>query len=62
MTAIKIAAILLGLIAILLTFKADMIIEKIFKKEPIEGLVLRVKYIALGLAVIDFLTVFILVR
>lgn len=62
MTAIKIAAILIGLIALVLTFKAKPIIEKVFRKEPTEGMVLRVKYTALGLAIVDFLAVFILVR
>ncbi|MGN0107219.1 MAG: hypothetical protein ACI4A5_05940 [Hominilimicola sp.] len=59
MLAIKIAALAVGLIALFMTFKAKLIIEKVFKKEPVEGLVLRVKYIALALAVIAFLTVFI---
>lgn len=62
MTAIKIAALLVGLIALVMTFKAKLIIEKVLKKEPIEGLVLRVKYIALALAVIAFLAVFIMGR
>lgn len=62
MIAIKIAALLLGLIALFMTFKAKMIIEKVFKKEPVEGLVLRVKYIALLIAVIAFLLIFILGR
>lgn len=62
MTAIKIAALAIGLIALVMTFKAKLIIEKVFKKEPIEGMVLRVKYIALALAVIAFGAVFILGR
>ncbi len=62
MLAVKIAALTVGLVALLITFKARLIVEKFTKKEPEEGMVLRVKYIALGLAVIDFLTVFILVR
>ena len=49
-------------IAIVLTFKAELILEKVFKKEPTQGLVLRVKYIALALAVIAFMAVFILGR
>lgn len=60
--AVKIAALAVGLAALLITFKARLIVEKLTKKEPEEGMVLRVKCIALGLAVIDFLTVFILVR
>ena len=55
---IKITAFIIGLIAIVLTFKAELILEKVFKK----GLVLRVKYIALALAVIAFMAVFILGR
>ncbi len=62
MTAIKIAALILGLIALVMTFRAKWIVETVFKKEPIEGMVLRVKYIALALAVIAFLTVFIFGR
>ncbi len=62
MTAIKIAALILGLIALVMTFRAKWIVENVFKKEPIEGMVLRVKYIALALAVIAFLTVFIFGR
>lgn len=56
---IKITAFIIGLIAIVLTFKAELILEKVFKKEPTQGLVLRVKYIALALAVIAFMAVFI---
>lgn len=62
MIALKITALLIGLIALLLTFKAKLIIEKVLRKEPTEGMVLRVKYIALLLAVIAFLSVFILGR
>ena len=59
---IKITAFIIGLIAIVLTFKAELILEKVFKKETTQGLVLRVKYIALALAVIAFMAVFILGR
>ena len=59
---IKITAFIIGLIAIVLTFKAELILEKVFKKEQTQGLVLRVKYIALALAVIAFMAVFILGR
>lgn len=62
MTVIKIAALAAGVIALLLTFKANIIVEKVFKKEPAEGMVLRVKYIALALAVTAFLAVLILGR
>lgn len=62
MAEIKIAALVLGLIALVMTFRAKWIVENVLKKEPIEGLVLRVKYIALALAVIAFLTVFIFGR
>ncbi len=61
-TALKIAALAVGLAALLITFKAKLIVSKLLKKEPEEGMVLRVKYIALGLAVLDFLAVFILIR
>lgn len=59
MTAIRIAALAVGLIALIMTFKARFIVQKLFKKEPIEGMVLRVKYIALALAVITFAAVII---
>ena len=36
---IKITAFIIGLIAIVLTFKAELILEKVFKKEPTQGLV-----------------------
>ena len=59
MLAVKITALIVGLIALILTFKASLIIEKVLKKEPTERVVLRVKYFALILAVIAFLAVFI---
>lgn len=59
MLAVKIAALAVGIIAVLMTFKAEMLIEKVFKKEPAQGMVLRVKYLALLLAVIAFAAVFI---
>ncbi len=62
MTAIKISALIIGLIALVMTFKAKLIIGSLLKKEPEEGMVLRVKYIALGLAVIAFIAVFIFGR
>ena len=55
--AIKIAALVVGLFALVLTFKAKLVVERVLKKEPTEGMVLRVKYIALALAVIAFLAV-----
>lgn len=62
MPALKIAALAIGVIALAINFKAGLIVSKLLKKEPEEGLVLRVKYAALGLAVIDFLAVFIFIR
>lgn len=59
MLAVKITALIVGLIALIMTFKASLIAERVFKKEPDEGLVLRVKYFALILAVIAFFAVFI---
>lgn len=59
MTFIKIAALIIGLIALIMTFKAKLIISNLLKKEPEEGMVLRVKYCALILAVIAFAIVFI---
>lgn len=62
MTVIKIAAVIVGVIAVFMTFKAKFIIEKLFKKQADERMILRVKYAALALAVIAFLAVFILVK
>ncbi len=63
MKTIAIAAIAIVLIiALMLTFKAKLVVEKVLKKEPEEGMVLRVKYIALGLVVIAFLATFILLK
>ena len=59
MIIIRITAVLIGLLAIFMTFKAELIVKKILKKEPTERMVLRVKYTALILAVIIFLVVFI---
>ncbi len=59
MIAIRIAALAVGLFALVLTFKARLVVERVLRKEPTEGMVLRVKYIALALAVIAFLAVMI---
>lgn len=55
--AIKIAALIIGIFALVLTFKAKLIVERVFKKEPTQGMVLRVKCIALLLAIIAFFAV-----
>lgn len=57
MTAIRITALAAGLLALIMTFRAKSIVELVLKKEPSEGMVLRVKYTALILAVIAFLAV-----
>ncbi len=62
MTVIKIVAVIVGVMAVFMTFKAKFIIEKLFKKQADERMILRVKYAALALAVIAFLSVFILVK
>lgn len=59
MIAVKIAALVVGLAALLLTFKAKFVIENILHKEATDRMVLRVKYIALALAIIAFISVFI---
>ena len=59
MIAIRIACLLAGLLALVLTFKAKLIVEKLLRKAPSEGMVLRVKYIALAIAIVAFLTVMI---
>lgn len=60
--AIRIAALVIGFFALVLTFKAKFVVERVLKKEPTEGMVLRVKYIALALAVIAFLAVLVFVK
>ena len=59
MLAVKILVIILGIIALFMTFRAQFIIEKLFHKEATEKMVLRVKYAALGVAVIAFIIIFI---
>jgi hypothetical protein len=60
--AIRIAALVTGFLALVLTFKAKFVVERVLKKEPTEGMVLRVKYIALALAVIAFLAILVFVK
>ncbi len=58
---VRILALALGLFALLLNFRSKYFIEKFTKQtEPPEGMVLRVKYAALALAVIAFLAVFLI--
>ena len=59
MLAVKILVIVMGIIALFMTFRAQFIIEKIFHKEVTERMVLRVKYAALCVAVIAFIVIFI---
>lgn len=66
MAWLKIAAIIvamiIGLAAVFMTFRAKFIIENILHKEATDDLVLRVKYVALALAVISFISIFYLKR
>lgn len=61
MTALKIVALAVGLCALLLTFKSKYIIENLLHKEASEGMVLRVKCVALALAIAAFISVFIFI-
>lgn len=54
---VNVAAVILGLASVIVNFKAEKVVCKILKKEPVQSLVMRVKYISLALAVIAFLTV-----
>ena len=57
-----IVAMIIGLAAVFMTFRAKFIIENILHKEATDDLVLRVKYVALALAVISFISIFYLKR
>ena len=59
---LRVVVMALGLIAVFMTFRAKYIIEKFLHKEATDDLVLRVKYVALALAVISFITIFLLNR
>ena len=57
--AVKTAAIILGVIALVLTFRADWILSNILKiPEPNQKQILTVKFIDFFVAVIAFLMVF----
>lgn len=57
--AAKIIAIILAVIALLLTFRGKWILTNIFKiPDPSDKQILWAKFAALGLAVIAFITVF----
>ena len=60
MLAVRILVIVMGIIALFMTFRAQFIVEKILHKEVTEKAVLRVKYAALGVAVIAFAIIFII--
>ena len=56
---IKIIALLIGLVAVFLTFRVKWVLSAIFRiSEPSLETILKVKYVALALAVIAFLAVF----
>ena len=57
--AVKILIIVMGIIALFMTFRAKFILEKILRKEATEKAILRVKYAALAVAVIVFVIIFI---
>lgn len=57
--AVKIIAALLGLAALILTFRGQWILSNVFKQsEPSPKQLMQVKYVALGLAIIAFILVF----
>lgn len=60
MLAVKIAVIVMGVIALFMTFKAEFILENILHRDATDKAVLRVKYAAFGVAVIAFLAIFLL--
>ena len=61
--AVKIIAVVIGVIAVLLTFRVKWVLKTFFKTdEPSLDMQLKVKYTALALAVIAFITVFAFAR
>ncbi len=60
MTVISVIALILGVIALFMTFRAKFVLEKILHREATEKAVLRVKYAALGVAVAAFFAAFLL--
>lgn len=54
---VNITAVILGLASVFINFKAEAVVCKVLKKDPVQSLVMRVKYISLALAVIAFLTI-----
>lgn len=57
---VKIIVCVVGLIAVWLTFKAQFFLEKVIHKEATPKAVMRVKYVALALAVAAFIIVFLM--
>ena len=56
---VKIIAVILGVAALLLTFRGQWILSNILRiPEPSQEQILRTKFIALAIAVIAFITVF----
>lgn len=56
---VKIAIILVCVLAVILTFKGEWVLKRVFKiPEPSEKAVLNVKFIALGIAILLFAAVF----
>ncbi len=62
MTVISVVALILCAAALFMTFKAEFVVRKLLKKECDEKMTLRVKYVALGVAVVAFLAIFLLDR
>ena len=60
MTVISVIALILGVIALFMTFRAKFVLEKILHREATDKAVLRVKYAALGVAVAAFFAAFLL--
>ena len=60
MTVISVIALILGVIALFMTFRAKFVLEKILHREATDKAVLRVKYAALGVAVVAFFAAFLL--
>lgn len=58
MLVTKIVLIVVGIFAVLLSFKADFVAERILHKENDPKAIMRVKYVALALAVVVCIVAF----
>lgn len=59
--ALKIFALVLGVIALFMTFRAEWVLKTLFKaEEPDDGAILKMKYAAFVIAAAAFIIVFLI--